>query len=113
MQRFTSFHASALAVTFLASFVSLACSDDSKGQDDPLASADVVRCDMSDDLACIEYQRVRNGNVQAFVALDEARALCAGGWNGDSTKPGTFAEGACGTDSALARCNISRGYLQL
>lgn len=66
---------------------------------------------MPEDMACIEYQRVRSGNVDAFVAVDEARIICAAGWSGDSKKPGTFAEGACATDAALARCRISHGYL--
>ncbi|HWA71637.1 MAG TPA: hypothetical protein VG937_04875 [Polyangiaceae bacterium] len=101
------------SIALLASICLSACGDGKKQQDDPLANAAVVRCDMSDDQACIEYQRVQNGNVEAFVALDEARLLCAGGWNGDSTKPGTFGEGACPTDGALARCSLPRGYLQL
>lgn len=105
--------ARAAGFALFTSLFSLACGDDSKGQDDPLAKADAVYCDMSEDQACVEYQRVRSGNVEAFVALDEARVVCAGGWNGDSTKPGTFGEGACPTDAALARCSISRGYLQL
>jgi hypothetical protein len=113
MQRLTWHRARPLRISLFASICLIACGADKKQQDDPLANAEVVRCDMSDDQACVEYQRVRSGNVEAFVALDEARVLCAGGWNGDSTKPGTFGEGACPTDGALARCSAPRGYLQL
>jgi hypothetical protein len=89
------------------------CDDAEKAPADPLQSAQVVHCELAEDKACIEYQRVRSGNTEAFVALDEARVVCAAGWNGDGTKPGTFAEGACSTDAALARCRVPRGYLEL
>jgi len=113
MPRLTWLRARALCISILAASCLVACGDDNKQQDDPLANASAVHCDMSDDQACVEYQRVQSGNVEAFVALNEARVLCAGGWNGDSTKPGTFGEGACSADGALARCSIPRGYLQL
>lgn len=89
------------------------CDKDDDSSSDPLANAQVVHCDLSEDKACLEYQRVRTGNTVAFVALDEARALCAAGWAGDGERPGTFAEGECATDAALARCSISREYMEL
>jgi hypothetical protein len=102
------------ATALLAVFLFLpGCDDAEEAPPDPLANAQVVRCELSEDKACIEYQRVRTGNTEAFVALDEARAVCAAGWSGDSQKPGTFAEGACPTEAALARCSVSRIYLEL
>jgi len=102
-----------IPLTLMASLLlSLGC-DDSEDPSDPLAGADSVHCEMAEDGACIEYQRVKSGGVDAFVALDEARAVCAAGWSGDGTKPGRFAEGACASEEALARCSISRGYIEL
>ena len=103
------FAKSALLLPFL---LLLGC-DDSDPAKDALAAADVVHCNMPKDQACLEYQRVRSNGADAFVALDEARAVCAAGWAGDGTKSGTFAEGACATDAALARCRIPRSHLEL
>lgn len=89
------------------------CDDADDEPSDPLSNADVVRCEMAEDMACIEYQRVRSGKTEAFVVLSEARAVCAAGWLRDGKRPGTFAEGACSTDAALARCSVSRDYLEL
>ena len=89
------------------------CDDAEEAPPDPLAGAQVVHCELAEDQACIEYQRVRVGNTEAFIALDDARAICTAGWSGDGTKPGTFAEGACSTDAALARCRVTRNYLEL
>ena len=89
------------------------CDDADDEPSDPLSNADVVRCEMAEDMACIEYQRVRSGKTEAFVVLSEARAVCAAGWLRDGKRPGTFAEGACSTEAALARCSVSRDYREL
>lgn len=102
----------AAAALLLTLVIPLGC-DDSGSDPDPFANAEIVHCDMPEDMACIEYQRVRSGSIDAFVAVDEARVICAAGWSGDSTKPGTFGEGPCATDAALARCRDSRGYIEL
>jgi hypothetical protein len=112
MSGFSRSHAHLSLALFASLLLSLGC-DDSESPSDPLDGADVVHCEMAEDNACIEYQRVQSGGVDAFVALDEARAVCAAGWSGDSSKPGRFAEGACASEEALARCSISRGYLEL
>jgi hypothetical protein len=100
------------SAALLSTLLFLPACDDADASPDPLAEAQVVRCEMSEDKVCIEYQRVKSGNTAAFVALDEAREICRAGWTGDSTKPGTFEQGPCPTDAALARCNISRRYLE-
>lgn len=98
---------------FTALLLPLGCDDDSDAPEDPLAGEDIVRCELPDDGACIEYQRALSGPVKAFVVLQEARKVCAGGWSGDGTRPGTFGAGSCATEGALARCSISRDYLEV
>jgi hypothetical protein len=90
------------------------CDDESSTQDgDPLRDAEVVSCDMPLDHACIEYDRVRRADTTGFVVLDEARSICAQGWPGGSPAAGSFGEGACPTDTALARCRIVRNYVEV
>ncbi|MFZ5895364.1 MAG: hypothetical protein ACOY0T_30190 [Myxococcota bacterium] len=100
----------ALASRFIALIVLIipvACGgsgDKDPNVGDPLANADVVRCDMPEDHVCREYQRGKQGNATAFVDLPAARSTCAGGWPGGSSAGGVFSEGLCSQDDTLGRC---------
>lgn len=91
----------------LAASLAIACGgggDADPNANDPLAKAEIVRCDMPEDHVCREYQRGRQGDAFAFIDLPAARSSCAGGWPGGSPAAGVFSADSCSSDDTLGRC---------